>query len=255
MRLNKFIAHAGVYSRRKADELIAAGKVTVNGEVVREMGHRVKPGDEVHYRGKLLQGRRKVYVLLNKPKGFITTTHDERGRRTVLELVRRATPERLYPVGRLDRNTTGLLLMTNDGELAERLTHPRYEIKKVYSAELDKPITKADLEKIAAGLELEDGPITVDEVALPDPSDRRKVGLALHSGRNRIVRRLFESLGYEVTKLDRGRFCRPYEKGIAPRKVAPHERTRSGTAQAALRRPIRSSKLSCPSVRFNVFAP
>ncbi len=203
MRLNRYLAHAGVASRRKADEIIASGQVTVNGQVVREMGHRVRPADEVCYRGKVLKPERFIYVLLNKPRGFLTTTSDEKGRRTVMELVQKAGNRRIYPVGRLDRDTSGLLLMTNDGDLAERLMHPRYEVEKIYSATLDKGLKQDDLERLREGITLEDGPVQLDDIAFPDYSDHRQVGVALHSGRNRIVRRMFEAIGYEVVKLDR----------------------------------------------------
>lgn len=203
IRLNKFLAHGGVAARRKADELIRAGRVTVNEAVVTEMGHLVQPGDRVAFDGKPVKLKRFRYVLLNKPRGFITTTDDERDRRTVMDLVAKAGPERLYPVGRLDRQTSGLLLLTNDGELAERLMHPRYEVEKVYAVSLDRPLSERDRERIAAGLVLEDGPIAVDGVHWPDPERRQEVGVALHSGRNRIVRRIFEHLGYRVVHLDR----------------------------------------------------
>jgi len=203
MRLNRYLAHAGVASRRKADSLIADGLVAVNGVVVKEMGLMVEPKDKVTYQGKLVRPQRFVYVLLNKPRGFVTTTDDERGRKTVMDLLGEKVTQRVYPVGRLDRQTMGLLLLTNDGGLAEHLMHPRYEIEKVYSATLNKPMLPEDLEKIAAGLTLEDGPIKVDEVAFTDSRDASKVGLALHTGRNRIVRRIFEHLGYTVEQLDR----------------------------------------------------
>jgi len=203
MRLNRFLAHAGVASRRKADELIAEGQVQVNGEVVLEMGRKILPGDKVEYRGKILKPERFIYVLLNKPRGFLTTTSDDRGRRTVMELVERAGSRRIYPVGRLDRNTSGLLLLTNDGELAEALMHPRYEVEKVYAAKLDTPLRDEHFEQLKQGITLEDGPVHLDEVAFPDSKDHTEVGVSLHSGRNRIVRRIFEHLGYEVVKLDR----------------------------------------------------
>jgi 23S rRNA pseudouridine2605 synthase len=203
MRLNRYLAHAGLASRRKADELIAAGLVQINGETVQDMGRMVQPGDRVNCQGKAVTPQRFSYVLLNKPRGFLTTTDDDRGRRTVMELVARAASVRLYPVGRLDRNTSGLLLLTNDGALAETLMHPRYEVEKVYAATLDKPFSESDMEQLRKGIELEDGPIRPDEMAFPNPADHREVGIALHSGRNRIVRRIFEALGYEVIKLDR----------------------------------------------------
>ncbi|MBI1192152.1 MAG: pseudouridine synthase [Bacteroidetes bacterium] len=203
MRLNRFLAHAGVASRRKADELIADGQVTVNGEVVLEMGRKILPGDRVEHRGKLLKPECFIYVLLNKPRGFLTTTSDDRGRKTVMELVERAGSRRIYPVGRLDRNTSGLLLLTNDGELAEALMHPRYEVEKVYAAKLNEPLRDEHFEALKKGVVLEDGPVRLDEVAFPDSKDHTEVGVSLHSGRNRVVRRIFEHLGYEVDKLDR----------------------------------------------------
>lgn len=205
VRLNKYISNAGICSRRKADELIEKGLVKVNDEVVYAMGHKVKPNDVVTYNGAKVVSEHKVYVLLNKPKDFITTTSDERGRKTVMELVKLASNgARLYPVGRLDRNTTGLLLLTNDGELAQHLSHPSTNVIKVYQAELDKPIKKSDLETIRNGVELEDGMAQVDEIDITEPQvDARFVGIAIHSGKNRIVRRIFEHLGYEVKRLDR----------------------------------------------------
>ncbi|MBN8576051.1 MAG: rRNA pseudouridine synthase [Cytophagales bacterium] len=202
IRLNKFMANSGVGSRREADELIKLGLVTVNGEVVTEMGHKVKRTDEVRYEGKKLKAEKPVYILLNKPKGFITTTDDPQERKTVMSIVANAGPERIYPVGRLDRNTTGLLLLTNDGDLADKLTHPSYNVKKIYRVELDKPITKTDFEKIKEGVYLEEGRAMVDDLAIVD-GDNSTLGIELHIGWNRIVRRIFESLGYEVEKLDR----------------------------------------------------
>ncbi|MBX2897502.1 MAG: pseudouridine synthase [Cyclobacteriaceae bacterium] len=202
IRLNKFMANSGVGSRREADELIKMGLVTVNGEVITEMGHKVKRTDDVRYEGKKLKAEKPVYILLNKPKGFITTTDDPQERKTVMSLVANAGPERIYPVGRLDRNTTGLLLLTNDGDLADKLTHPSYNVKKIYRVELDKPITKTDFEKIKAGVYLEEGRAIVDDLAIVD-GDNQTVGIELHIGWNRIVRRIFESLGYVVEKLDR----------------------------------------------------
>ena len=206
IRLNRYIANAGVCSRREADELIAKGDVQVNGTVITEMGYRVKPGDVVKYGNKVLNPEKMVYLLLNKPKDYITTTEDPEERSTVMDLVSDAGPFRLYPVGRLDRNTTGLLLMTNDGELAGKLTHPSNNVKKVYQVEIDKPITDEHFEAIRAGLELEDGFIKPDDLAIVTP-DAQVIGVEIHSGRNRIVRRMFESLGYEVTKLDRTVFA------------------------------------------------
>ena len=206
MRLNKYIAHAGICSRREADELIAAGSVKVNGKVVTEMGYQVMPGDEVSYGGEKLRSERLRYFLLNKPKGFITTTDDPQERRTVMMLMDGCCAERIYPVGRLDRATTGLLLFTNDGELAKRLTHPSTQVYKIYQVELNKPVTKEDMKKLLDGIELEDGPMHVDDIQYANVGgsvDKRVVGVELHSGRNRIVRRLFEALGHEVHKLDR----------------------------------------------------
>jgi len=203
-RLNKFISNAGVCSRRQADEYIRAGYVTVNDEVVLEMGYKVKPKDVVKFKNKRVQGEKKVYVLLNKPKGYLTTVSDDRDRKTVMELVSTVKDVRLYPVGRLDRNSTGVLILTNDGELAQKLSHPSGEVTKVYQVELDKPLDSKDLLKIRAGVELEDGRAYVDQVDYTLPrGDDRHVGIELHSGKNRIVRRIFESLGYEVMKLDR----------------------------------------------------
>lgn len=203
IRLNKYVANSGVCSRREADTYIAAGNVTVNGKAVTEMGYKVKPGDKVRFDGRLLNPEKKEYVLLNKPKNFITTTSDERGRRTVMELVSNASKARLLPVGRLDRNTTGLLMFTNDGDLAKKLTHPKHGVRKIYHVELNKSLKDADLKAIRSGLQLEDGPVQVDEVSYIRNAPKREVGIKIHSGRNRIVRRIFEHLGYNVVKLDR----------------------------------------------------
>jgi 23S rRNA pseudouridine2605 synthase len=204
IRLNRYIANSGICSRRKADELIAAGVVSVNGVVVSELGAKVNPAiDQIRYNGELLKREKMVYVLLNKPKDFITTTDDPQERKTVMELVDKASKERIYPVGRLDRNTTGLLLMTNDGDLAEKLSHPRNNIVKIYNVELDRNLTQGDFNKIAFGLELEDGFIKPDAVSYVTGGARNEIGIQIHSGKNRIVRRIFESLGYEVVKLDR----------------------------------------------------
>lgn len=204
IRLNRYIANAGICSRRKADELIAAGVVSVNGQVTSELGYKVDPfKDEIRYNGQLLKREKMVYVLLNKPKDYITTTDDPQERRTVMHLVEKASKERIYPVGRLDRNTTGLLLMTNDGDLADKLSHPRNNITKIYQAELNKNLTQGDLNKIAFGLELEDGLIKPDEVSYIQGGTKREIGIQIHSGKNRIVRRIFEHLGYDVVKLDR----------------------------------------------------
>jgi 23S rRNA pseudouridine2605 synthase len=201
-RLNRYIANAGICSRREADKLIESGEIKVNGKVVTEMGYQVAPNDTVKYGNRVLNKEKLVYVLLNKPKGYITTTDDPEERKTVMDLVNNAGEQRIYPVGRLDRNTSGLLLFTNDGELAEKLAHPSNNIKKIYQVELDKPITKDDFERVAAGVQLEDGLATVDEIAIITP-DKITLGIEIHIGRNRIVRRIFEHLGYEVTKLDR----------------------------------------------------
>jgi 23S rRNA pseudouridine2605 synthase len=204
IRLNRYISNAGICSRRKADELIAAGVVSVNGEVVSELGHKVDPQkDVIRYNGETLKREKNVYVLLNKPKDYITTTEDPHERRTVMHLVEKASRERIYPIGRLDRNTTGLLLMTNDGDLADKLSHPRNNITKLYQIELSKSLTQGDLNKIAFGIELEDGLIKPDAISYVAGATKREVGIQIHSGKNRIVRRIFEHLGYEVVKLDR----------------------------------------------------
>jgi 23S rRNA pseudouridine2605 synthase len=204
IRLNRYISNAGICSRRKADELIAAGVVSVNGEVISELGHKVDPQkDVIRYNGETLKREKMVYVLLNKPKDYITTTDDPQERRTVMHLVEKASKERIYPIGRLDRNTTGLLLMTNDGDLADKLSHPRNNIVKLYQAELNKNLTQGDLNKIGFGLELDDGLIKPDFISYVSGGTKREVGIQVHSGKNRIVRRIFEHLGYEVMKLDR----------------------------------------------------
>lgn len=203
MRLNRFLAHAGIASRRNADALIREGRVTLNGAVVEALGSMVQPGDVVHFDGTPVQAERPTYILLNKPKGFLTTTNDERERRTVMDLIASAGSQRVYPVGRLDRLTSGLLLLTNDGALAERLMHPRYEVEKLYAVSLDKPLKEADRTKIEAGLKLDDGLVKVDALRFPKEENRKEIGLAIHSGRNRIVRRIFEHLGYRVVHLDR----------------------------------------------------
>lgn len=204
IRLNRYIANAGICSRRKADELIEAGVVSVNGEVISELGHKVDPlKDEIRYNGELLKREKMVYVLLNKPKDYITTTDDPQERRTVMHLVEKASRERIYPIGRLDRNTTGLLLMTNDGDLADKLSHPRSNITKLYQVELSKNLTQGDLNKIQFGLELEDGLIKPDTISYVQGGSKREIGIQIHSGKNRIVRRIFEHLGYDVVKLDR----------------------------------------------------
>ncbi|HRQ49579.1 MAG TPA: pseudouridine synthase, partial [Agriterribacter sp.] len=204
MPLNKFIAWSGVCGRREAAELIRAGKVTVNRQVITEPPFRVSQLDSIQVNGrKIAIQKNLVYILLNKPKDYITTTDDPEGRKTVMDLVKRATTERVFPVGRLDRNTTGVLLITNDGELAQRLTHPKYEVKKIYEVHVDKPVTKQQLDKIASGITLEDGFIRPDAIAYADAKDKSVVGIEIHSGRNRIVRRIFEHLGFKVKNLDR----------------------------------------------------
>jgi 23S rRNA pseudouridine2605 synthase len=214
IRLNKYVANAGVCSRRDADVYIAAGNVTVNGKPIIEMGYKVKLTDEVRFDGRLLNPEKKEYILLNKPKNFITTTRDEKGRRTVMELISNASKARLVPVGRLDRNTTGLLLFTNDGDLAKKLTHPRYGVRKIYHVELDKNLKVDDLHKIQEGLSLDDGEVKVDEVSYINNAPKREVGIEIHSGKNRIVRRIFEHLGYEVVKLDRVIFASLTKKDL-----------------------------------------
>ena len=214
IRLNKYIASAGECSRRQADELIAKGQVKVNGKVVVEMGHRVNRTDKVELNGKVLRSEKLVYVLLNKPKDAITTTEDTHGRRTVMDVLKWDGRERLFPVGRLDRNTTGVLLLTNDGQLSQELTHPKYEVRKTYKATLNKVINKTDLDKLLEGVELDDGIAKADEVAYVDPSDKRQIGIELHSGKNRVVRRMFEAIGYEVTALDRVLFGELNKEGI-----------------------------------------
>lgn len=204
MPLNKLISWSGVCSRREAADLIKNGKVTVNGKQVLEPPFRVTRQDEVKVNGKKISVQKNlVYILLNKPKDYITTTDDPEGRKTVMDLIKNATTERVFPVGRLDRNTTGVLLLTNDGEVAQRLTHPKYEVKKIYEVKLDKPVTKQQLETIAAGITLEDGFIQPDAVAYADAKDKSVVGIEIHSGRNRIVRRIFEHMGFDVKNLDR----------------------------------------------------
>ncbi|MCC5930728.1 MAG: rRNA pseudouridine synthase [Cyclobacteriaceae bacterium] len=206
IRLNRYIANAGICSRRDADVLIKNGEITVNGKAILEMGYKVLPGDVIKYQGKVLHREKFVYVLLNKPKDFITTTEDEMGRKTVMDLVKKACKERIFPVGRLDRNTTGILLLTNDGELSKKLTHPSHKVPKVYEVQLDKPLEPEHFDNIKNGIELEDGLAAVDDAVILSP-DRRYIGLEIHLGRNRIVRRIFESLGYDVIKLDRVSFA------------------------------------------------
>ncbi len=207
MRLNKYLAHAGIASRREADILIKTGAVSVNGKVITEMGFKVKPEDKVQFNGDTIKPEKKAYVLLNKPKNFITTTEDEKGRKTVMELVQKSSPVRIYPVGRLDRNTTGVLLFTNDGDLAKKLTHPKHRIEKLYHVKLNKNLKPSDMEKIQNGLKLDDGEVIVDDISFIKGAPHSEVGIKIHSGRNRIVRRIFEHLGYDVIKLDRVLFA------------------------------------------------
>lgn len=214
IRLNKFLANAGVCSRREADEFITAGVVSVNGEVVTELGTKIKRSDVVKFHEEPVSIERKVYVLLNKPKDTVTTSDDPQERRTVMDLVKGACNERIYPVGRLDRNTTGVLLLTNDGDLASKLTHPKFLKKKIYHVHLDKNLAKADMEQIAAGIQLEDGEIHADAISYTDDFKKDQVGIEIHSGKNRIVRRIFESLGYKVIKLDRVFFAGLTKKGL-----------------------------------------
>ncbi len=204
IRINKYLANAGVASRRAADQLIEGGAVTINGEVVTRLGTKVMPGDKVKFGGQTLKQEKPRYLLLNKPKGFLTTSDDPFNRRTVMNLVEKACPERIYPVGRLDRNTMGLLLFTNDGDLAKKLMHPKFRIKKIYHVFLDKNLTRNDMVKIVDGIELSDGKVVPDSIAyVAGADDKKQIGIELHSGKNRIVRRIFEHLGYQVIKLDR----------------------------------------------------
>ena len=214
LRLNKFLANAGVCSRREADEFIQAGLVTVNGQVVTELGTKILRTDEVKFHDAVVSLEKKVYVLLNKPKDYVTTSDDPQQRKTVMDLVKDVCPERIYPVGRLDRNTTGVLLLTNDGDLASKLTHPKFLKKKVYHVHLDKNLTSHDMDQIREGIQLEDGEIKADAVAYADERDKSQVGIEIHSGKNRIVRRIFESLGYRVTKLDRVQFAGLTKKNL-----------------------------------------
>lgn len=214
LRLNKFLANAGVCSRREADQFIQAGVVSVNGQIVTELGTKVKRSDEVRFHDQPVNMEKKLYVLLNKPKDYVTTVDDPQQRKTVMELVSNAGKERIYPVGRLDRNTTGVLLLTNDGELASKLTHPRFLKKKVYMAKLDKNITKHDMEQLIMGIQLEDGEIHADQIEYAKPDAKDVVGIEIHSGRNRIVRRMFEAVGYKVLRLDRTMFAGLTKKNL-----------------------------------------
>lgn len=213
-RLNKYVANSGLCSRREADELIQSGKIAVNGKTVKELGTKVAPGDEVRYQGKLLRNEKPVYILLNKPKDYVTTVKDKNARKTVLDLIEGACEERVYPVGRLDRNTTGVLLLTNDGELTKRLTHPRYKKRKVYHVVLDKPVIKKHLEQITEGVDLEDETVAADAASYVDQLDKTQVGIEIHTGQNRVVRRIFEHLGYNIKKLDRVYFAGLTKKNL-----------------------------------------
>ena len=215
MPLNKFIAHAGICGRREAAEMVKKGLVKVNGILITEPGHKVTSKDEVSVNGKkIFPAKNLVYILINKPKDYITTTNDQQGRKTVLDLIRHATPERVYPVGRLDRNTSGVLLLTNDGELSQKLTHPSNDIKKVYAVTLNKVLEKKDFDQVLKGVMLEDGMASVDALAYADIKDKTILGVEIHSGRNRIVRRIFEALGYDVRHLDRVIFAGLTKKNV-----------------------------------------
>lgn len=215
IRLNRYIAVSGLCSRREADEIIQKGFISVNGKLVKELGTKVTIDDDVRYKGKKLSAEKKVYILMNKPAGYVTTVEDPHAEHTVIELVKDACSERIYPVGRLDKDTTGLLLLTNDGELTKRLTHPKYERKKIYHVFLDKPVTKADLLKIAEGIEVDGKTVAADAVAYADPEDKKQVGIEIHSGQNRVIRKLFESMGYRVKKLDRVYYAGLTKKNLA----------------------------------------
>ncbi len=215
MPLNKYVAHCGICSRRDAVPMIKEGKIKVNTTVITEPGYKVTPEDEVFFAGKkIIPEKNLVYILLNKPKDYITTLEDPEGRKTVLDLLRGATNERIFPVGRLDRNTTGVLLLTNDGDLTQKLSHPSHEVKKIYEVKLDKPLGKVDFEKILNGLQLDDGFVRADSLAYTDPKDKAVIGIELHSGRNRVVRRMFEFLGYDVRNLDRVMFGNLTKKNV-----------------------------------------
>lgn len=214
LRLNKYIANAGICSRREADNLIKAGDISVNGEIVRELGVKVSPKDDIRYKGKKVSREKKVYILLNKPKDYVTTVKDRHAEKTVIDLVKNACPERVYPVGRLDKNTTGVLLLTNDGEITKQLTHPSHNKKKIYHVQLDKDLTKADMLKIIEGLQLEEDYIEVDAISYITEEDKTQIGIEIHSGQNRIVRRIFESLGYKIKKLDRVYFAGLTKKNL-----------------------------------------
>jgi 23S rRNA pseudouridine2605 synthase len=215
MPLNKYVAHAGICSRRDAADFVKSGKVAVNGKIITEPGFKVNRGDEILFQGKkITSAKNLVYILLNKPKDHITTTEDPQGRKTVMDIVKKATTERVYPVGRLDRNTTGVLILTNDGELAQKLSHPSYEVRKIYEVTLDKPLVKKDFEELMNGVTLEDGFIAPDSLAYADARDKSVIGIEIHSGKNRIVRRIFEKLGYDVRNLDRVMYANLTKKNV-----------------------------------------
>lgn len=214
IRLNRFIANSGVCSRREADELITKGQISVNGKQVNDLGTKVGYSDDVRYRGKKLSAEKKVYILLNKPKGYVTTVEDPHAEHTVLELIGNACTERVYPVGRLDKDTTGVLLLTNDGDLTGKLTHPRYNRRKIYHVFLDRPMVKDDLFRLTEGVELDGEKVVADAVSYADPDDRSQLGIEIHSGQNRVIRRLFESMNYKVKKLDRVYFAGLTKKNV-----------------------------------------
>ena len=215
IRLNKFIANAGICSRREADKLIESGIIRVNGKIIKQLGTKISPADKVQYDDQVLKSEKKYYVLLNKPKGYLTTTDDPYDRKTVMFLVKNACKERIYPVGRLDRNTTGLLLFTNNGDIAKKLTHPKHQVKKIYHLILDKNLKTADFNQISKGIQLEDGMIKVDTIAYVEGAvNKKEIGIEIHSGKNRIIRRIFESLDYKVVKLDRVAFAGLTKKDI-----------------------------------------
>lgn len=214
LRLNQYLSRSGICSRRQADEYIKKGWVSVNGEVVREMGIKVSPAADVRVRGRKIMPEKKIYILLNKPKDTITTVKDPVGRKTVLDLIRLPEKTRLFPVGRLDRNTTGVLLLTNDGDLAEKLMHPRYQHRKVYEVTLLREVTRNDLQQLVKGVPLEEGTVSADAASYVNPEDKRVIGLEIHSGQNRVVRRMFKKLGYQVKSLDRVSFAGLTKKGL-----------------------------------------
>jgi 23S rRNA pseudouridine2605 synthase len=214
IRLNRFIANSGVSSRREADEIIQKGMITVNGKKITDLGSKVTYNDDVRYKGKKLSAEKKVYILMNKPKGYVTTVEDPHAEHTVIELIGDACSERVYPVGRLDKETTGVLLLTNDGDLTGKLTHPKYNRRKIYHVFLDKTVDKADLFRLTEGIELEGEKVLADAVSYADPADKTQIGIELHSGQNRVIRRLFEMLGYKVKKLDRVYFAGLTKKNV-----------------------------------------